>query len=71
METTDWSDFENDAVVAAYFSMLSDELSGRRYNKAAQNRTLQDQIDRSRGSIEFKMCNISAAMRGLGLPIIQ
>lgn len=71
METSDWSNFENDAVVAAYFSMLSDELSGRRYNKAAQNRTLQDQIDRSRGSIEFKMCNVSAAMRGLGLPIIQ
>lgn len=71
METSDWSDLENDAVVSAYFSMLSDELSGRRYNKAAQNRALQDQINRTRGSIEFKMCNVSAALRGLGLPIIK
>ncbi|WP_068300080.1 DUF3883 domain-containing protein [Pararhodobacter sp. CCB-MM2] len=71
METSVWSDFENDAVVAAYFSMLSDELSGRHYNKAAQNRDLQDQVNRSRGSIEFKMCNLSAAMRCLGLPIIK
>lgn len=70
MEKADWSDLENDAVVAAYFSMLSDELSGRSYNKAAQNRAVQDLINRSRGSIEFKMCNVSAALRGLGLPII-
>lgn len=71
MTTGDWSDIENDTIVAGYFSMLSDELSGRRYNKAAQNRSLQDQIGRSRGSIEFKMCNISAALRGLGLPTIK
>ncbi|QIE44887.1 DUF3883 domain-containing protein [Pseudohalocynthiibacter aestuariivivens] len=71
MTTADWSDIENDTIVAGYFSMLSDELSGHRYNKAAQNRSLQDQIGRSRGSIEFKMCNISAALRGLGLPTIK
>lgn len=71
METTDWCDFDNDAVLAPNFSMLSVELSRRRYNKAAQNRALHDQIDRSRGSLEFKICNVSAAMRGLGLPIIK
>ncbi|WP_417809744.1 DUF3883 domain-containing protein [Thioclava sp.] len=71
MTTADWSDIENDMIVAGYFAMLSDELSGRRYNKAAQNRSLQDQIGRSRGSIEFKMCNISAALRGFGLPTIK
>lgn len=70
MNSGDWSDQENDAVVAAYFSMLSDELSGRSYNKAAQNRLLQEQIDRSRGSVEFKLANISAAFQGFGLPII-
>lgn len=70
MIPSDWSDAENDAVVAAYFAMLSDELSGRPYNKAAQNRALQEQIGRSRGSIEFKLCNVSAACLGLGLPII-
>jgi hypothetical protein len=71
MSPSDWSDVENDAVVAAYFAMLSDELSGRPYNKTAQNRALQEQIGRSRGSIEFKLCNVSAACLGLGLPIIK
>ncbi len=71
MSTSDWSDAENDAIVASYFMMLSDELSGRRYNKAAQNRALQEQIGRGRGSIEFKLCNVSAAFVGLGLPIIR
>ena len=71
MDSVDWSDTENDAVVASYFGMLSDELSGRRYNKASQNRALQEQTGRSRGSIEFKLCNVSAACVGLGLPIIK
>jgi hypothetical protein len=43
MTSGDWSISENDAVVASYFAMLSDELSARAYNKAAQNRALQDQ----------------------------
>ena len=71
MSSSDWSDTENDAVVVSYFSMLSDELSGRPYNKAAQNRLLQEKMGRSRGSIEFKHCNISAAAKGLGLPIVD
>ncbi|TVS00826.1 MAG: DUF3883 domain-containing protein [Rhodobacteraceae bacterium] len=71
MSGGDWTDAENDAVVAVYFAMLSDELSGRSYNKAAQNRTLQEQIGRSRGSIEFKLSNVSAAFIGLGLPVIK
>ena len=71
MSSNNWSDPENDAVVAAYFAMLSDELSGRSYVKAAQNRLLQGQIGRSRGSIEFKLCNVSAVCRGLGLPLIK
>lgn len=70
MSSGDWSDLENDAVVASYLSMLSDELTGHSYNKAAHNRLLQEKVGRSRGSIEFKYCNISAAARGLGLPII-
>ena len=71
MSSSDWSDIENDAILASYFTMLGDELSGRGYNKAAQNRALQDQIGRSRGSIEFKLCNVSAACVGLGLPTIK
>ena len=71
MNSGDWSDIENDAILASYFMMLGDELSGRGYNKAAQNRALQEQIGRSRGSIEFKLCNVSAACIGLGLPTIK
>ncbi|WP_419914309.1 DUF3883 domain-containing protein [Hoeflea sp.] len=71
MSSDDWTDLENDAVVASYFSMLSDELAGRPYNKAAHNRSLQEQTGRSRGSIEFKQCNVSAAAKGFGLPTIK
>ncbi|POF34177.1 DUF3883 domain-containing protein [Roseibium marinum] len=71
MSSGDWSDTENDAVVAAYFAMLGDELSGQSYNKAAHNRLLQEQIGRSRGSIEFKLCNVSAAAMGLGVLTIK
>lgn len=71
MSSDDWSDQENDAVVASYFAMLSDELVGRPYNKAAQNRLLQEQIGRSRGSVEFKLCNVSAAFLAFALPMIR
>jgi hypothetical protein len=71
MSSDDWSDTENDAVVASYFAMLSDELAGRSYVKANHNRLLQEQIGRTRGSIEFKYCNVSAAAKGFGLPIIK
>jgi hypothetical protein len=71
MRSDDWSELENDAVVECYFSMLSDELAGRPYNKAANNRLLQEQIGRSRGSIEFKLCNISAAAQGFALPFVE
>jgi len=71
MSSEDWSDTENDAAVALYFSMLGNELSEHSYNKAANNRLLQEQTGRSRGSIEFKHCNISAAAKCFGLPIIK
>ncbi|WP_201741933.1 hypothetical protein [Mangrovicoccus ximenensis] len=51
--------------------MLTDELSGRPYNKAVENRALQVATGRSRGSIEFKLCNLSAAALSLGLPVIR
>jgi hypothetical protein len=66
-----WSDQDNDAIVALYFQMLGDELAGREYNKAAQNRSLQQALGRSKGSIEFKNCNISAALIGFGLSYVR
>lgn len=71
MSSEDWSDVENDAVVATYFSMLGEELANRPFNKAAYNRLLQEQTGRSRGSIEFKLSNVSAAAKSFALPIIR
>ncbi|QDC08953.1 DUF3883 domain-containing protein [Oceanicola sp. D3] len=65
-----WTDEENDAIVADYFDMLADDLCGRAYNKAAHNRALQARTGRSRGSVEFKHCNISAALLGFAQPIL-
>ena len=65
-----WTDAENELIVAEYFAMLADDLAGRRYNKAAHNRMLQDRIGRGRGSIEYKHQNISAVMQWLGQPWI-
>ena len=65
-----WSDAENDAIVADHFDMLADDLMGRPYNKSAHNRALQTLLGRSKGSIEFKHANVSAALRGFGQPIL-
>jgi hypothetical protein len=63
---TDWTDAENDAVVADYFAMLTDELAGRPYSKTEHRRRLQTLIGRSEGSLEFKHQNVSAVLMALG-----
>ena len=62
----DWADEQNDAIVADYFAMLTDDVAGRAYSKAQHNRLLQGLIGRPRGSIEYKHQNISAVLKGLG-----
>ncbi len=62
----DWTDAQNDAIVADYFAMLADDIVGKPYSKAEHNRLLQIAIDRPRGSIEYKHQNISAVLKGLG-----
>lgn len=50
-----------------YLDMLVEELSGRPVNKAEHSRLLRKVLtERSKGSIEFKHANISAAMIDLG-----
>lgn len=76
MRNPAWIDTENAAAVALYFAMLDCAIAGKAYNKAAMIReaTGRDKfgiiinndaalIDRSRGSIEAKLMNISAAHR--------
>jgi hypothetical protein len=62
----DWTDSQNDAIVADYFAMLTDDIVARPYSKAEHNRLLQAITGRPRGSIEYKHQNISAVLKALG-----
>jgi hypothetical protein len=66
-----WSPPEIDAIIADYFSMLDDELSGRKYSKTDHRNALREIVTRSPGSIERKHQNISAVLNELGLPWIS
>jgi hypothetical protein len=67
----DWSRAEIEAIVDDYLSMLASELSGTPFNKTAHRRALLPKLQgRSEGSIEFKHCNISAALLDAGLQSI-
>ncbi len=67
-----WSEFEVEAAVEDYFSMLRLELTGRRYNKSEHRRALQVQLsNRSAGSVEMKHQNISAVLIEMGIPCID
>ena len=67
---THWQDDELDAIVADYFSMLAEDLSGRSYVKSKHSAALMAQIGRTHRSVEFKHQNISAVMDELGMPWI-
>ena len=71
---TPWQDAENQPLAVAYFTMLDAQHDGQRYSKAdiirayrGEPQTSQPAVDgaplsaRSRGSIEFKLMNASAA----------
>lgn len=66
-----WSDEENDLLVADYMTMLEHEILQQPYNKAEHNRNLQLLINRTKGSIEFKHCNLSAVLQKLGAQWIK
>jgi hypothetical protein len=63
-----WTRDENVALVGLYSAMLNEVLAGRKYNKAAMIRVAQagSLSDRSRGSIEAKLMNLTAVYRDLG-----
>lgn len=71
MRNPSWSDEENDLTVAAYFDMLSKEIAGEAFNKAACRRALLEKVDRPEKAIEFKHQNISAVLLGMGHPLID
>jgi hypothetical protein len=63
---------ENETIVQAYFDMLQRELRHEHINKAQRSRALRTELPgRSRGSVEFKHCNISAVLQEAGLRYIR
>lgn len=66
-----WSDTEVQAIVADYFHMLLQELSGQKYSKTAHRRALLPKLrGRSDASVELKHQNISAVLAELRAPWI-
>ena len=68
---SNWSDEENDLLVADYFAMLGEELAGRAYVKAHHNAAIVAATARTRGSVERKHMNVSAVLTRMGLPHIK
>jgi 5-methylcytosine-specific restriction protein A len=65
---SDWTDIEIQAAVDAYLSMLSREQSGQKVVKTEENRILREGAlaGRTKGSVEFRMQNISTVLGELG-----
>ncbi len=62
-----WTDYEQRWIIEAYVVLLDAQNNGVSVNKSAHRRaTLKYLPDRSAGSYEFKMCNISAALNDSG-----
>lgn len=67
-----WTRHEVELAVSDYISMLVLELEGQKYNKSATRRALMEKLDnRSKGSVESKRMNISAALLEIGIPCID
>jgi len=64
-ESGDWTNAEIDASVRAYIDMLEKEVSNKSYSKAEVNRTLRETVllNRTKGSVEFRMQNISSVLK--------
>jgi hypothetical protein len=68
----DWSEREVRVAVDAYLDMLARELQGQAYRKSQIRAEVLPRLDgRSAGSLEFKNCNISAALIEMGFPSIN
>jgi hypothetical protein len=66
-----WSQSEVDKVVDVYFSMLELELDGQAYTKSLFREQVMAGIDRSKGSVEYKLQNVSAVLAEIGALFID
>ena len=72
MPSRHWSRIEVEATVRDYLNMLTLELRGEPFNKAARNRELRVRLDgRSHGAVERKHQNVSAVLTSLGCPYVN
>lgn len=68
----EWTAEENAAIVTAYFDMLGVVARGEKLNKAAQNAALRAKLQRrTRGSIERKLMNVTAALAEMSKPTLD
>lgn len=68
----DWSARENELLLDVYLHLLLAEMESQRPNKREALRPLEQALDqRTRGSIEFKMQNVSAILQDEGRPWID
>ena len=64
----DWSPIEVLEIISLYQSFLNYQLRGEKYQKASAVRVYMARLDRTRGSIEAKLMNVSAVLQALGMP---
>ena len=66
MTNRNWTDEENDLTVSAYLWMLKAQMTGKEFVKSDRIEVLMGKVNRSRKAIEFKLCNVSAILEGVG-----
>lgn len=68
----DWSAAEVERTVADYFEMLRKELNCEAYSKTQHRRSLVPLLGgRKEAAVEFKHCNVSGVLVGMGLPYVE
>ena len=67
----DWTDEQNDAIVADYFAMLADDVAARSYGNAERDRLLQAVVPQPRGATEYKHQEIGDGERSTSTLIVR
>ena len=68
---TEWSSSEVELIVTDYFDMRAKFLRGEAFVKARHYQAIMRQTGRTKGSVEAKYMNISAALERLSLPWVR
>lgn len=66
-----WADQELHILISEYQKMLAAELNGKAYIKRRHNENVVKQTGRTRASVEFKFCNLSAVLDDLDITYVE